>query len=160
MLRHRTLTIRHLPGSHSNKTIATCLIEVLEEFEIYSKIRAMTLDNARNVLHVSEIVNKKLNITTIQFGCGCHIINLIVKKVLKLTAVDVDEILNEVGDNDTWALNVENSATLINSFENLIKKCRKIASTFHMSTQLNESLIKVQKEMTHLSNKKNSRDRT
>ena len=85
MLRHRTLTIRQLIGSHSNETIATCLVEVIEEFEISAKIRAMTLDNARNVLNVSELVNKKLNVKTIQFGCACHIINLIVKKVLKIT---------------------------------------------------------------------------
>ena len=81
MLRHRTLTIRLLNGIHSNETIASCLLEVLREFDIVSKVTAMTLDNAKNCIHVSSIVNQKHNLKTVQFGCACHIINLIVKKV-------------------------------------------------------------------------------
>ena len=60
-LRNRTLTIRHLPGSHSNETIANCFIDVLTEFDIASKLRCMTLDNAKNCIHVGEIVNYGFN---------------------------------------------------------------------------------------------------
>jgi len=50
----------------------------------------------------------------------CHIINLIAKKVLKITEVDIDDILNEIEDDDSWALTIENSDNLITIFINLI----------------------------------------
>ena len=153
-LRHRTLTIRHLPGSHSNETIANSLIQVLKEFEIVSMIRGMTLDNAKNCIHVSEIVNNKLKLTTIQFGCGCHIINLIVKKVLNLTSVSLEQLLEDGDDTDTWTVDIENSEQLINRFQFLIKKLRNIASTFHRSNQLNEALAKAQTDLDHLEKQK------
>jgi hypothetical protein len=155
-LRHRTLTIRHLPGAHSNETIANCFIDVLTEFDIASKLRCMTLDNAKNCIHVGEIVNSKLRIQTVQFGCGCHIINLIVKKVLKLTAVNLEQVLDD--DVDDWSVEMENSQQLISRFQFLIKKLRNIASTFHRSNQLNEALAKAQKEIAHLEKKFRSDD--
>ena len=152
-LKHRTLTIRLLPGSHSNETIAGCLAGVLAEFDITSKVRAMTLDNARNCIHVSDTINKKLNLNSVQFSCGCHIINLIVKKVLALTSINLEKLYDEDED-DEWVLRIDNSEVIINRFKELIKKCRHIASKFHQSNQMNESLAKAQSSLPHLTQRK------
>ena len=153
MLRHRTLTIRLLQGIHSNETIASCLLEVLREFDIVSKVTAMTLDNAKNCIHVSSVVNKKHNLTTVQFGCACHIINLIVKKVLMVTTINIDQVFDEY-DDDSWQIRGANSEALIDRFRGLVKKCRSIASAFHRSTQMNESLANAQEQLPHLGKQK------
>ena len=153
MLRHRTLTIRLLQGIHSNETIANCLMEVLCEFNIEKKTTAMTLDNAKNCIHVSSVVNRKYNLTTVQFGCACHIINLIVKKVLNITSINVDQVFDDY-DDDNWQIRGENTEVLIERFRFLVKKCRNIASTFHRSNQLNESLANAQELLPHLEKQK------
>ena len=103
-------------------------------------------------MHIGSLVKKKLKLTTVQFGCGCHIINLIVKKVLVLTAISLEKVVDN--DSDNWSLTMENSGELIKRFQFMIKKSRNIASAFHQSHQMNESLAIAQSNMPHLQRKK------
>ena len=78
-----------MPGSHTAETISESLLEVLNEFELSNKIVSIVADNAKNGLKGTQIVNTYFNNSgiaahlVVQFGCVCHIINLIVKKLTK-----------------------------------------------------------------------------
>ena len=56
---------------------------------------------------VSDTINQNLKISTIQFGCGCHIINLIVKKVLALTSISLEKLYDQYEDDDEWVVRID-----------------------------------------------------
>jgi hypothetical protein len=47
-LQHRTLCVRHLPGSHSSALISEILVEILKDFGITKKLEGIGADNTRN----------------------------------------------------------------------------------------------------------------
>ena len=100
---------------------------------------------ASNVRGVADYLNKQAyGYFLVHFGCACHVINLIVQKLLGKTMAE--GVALEIEENENFTYNSENSST-ITKFQNLVKKCREIASVFHKSTQLNELLKEKQKEL-------------
>ena len=146
-MKHRTLTVRHLPCSHTAETISECLLSVLSDFGLNEKLFAIVADNAKNGLKIASIVNAHFKTNKIQaflvlqFGCVCHIINLIVKK---LTAKTLESAAEAESDK---VIDFQDSSNAIQDFVALIKKCRDIASAFNRATQLNELLKIKQKEL-------------
>lgn len=144
---NRTLTISHLPGSHTGENISEALYKTLEEWNILDNVLGVCADNARNMKNIAknvvELIKKKQSkVRNIyQIGCVAHIINLIVKKINKYTKQVSTE--SEKGEEDEEMVNVnldEVETNIVKNFKTLIEKCRKIASLFHQSTQVSEIL--------------------
>ena len=120
-------------------------MEVLTEYSLTSKVIAIVADNAANCLKVAGYLSKKTNsLLLIQFSCACHIINLIVKKLVENTMEEAVEKEND----ENFQFSSQNEAKIvIKKFVGLIEKCRNITRVFHQSSQLNELLREKQNEL-------------
>ena len=113
------MTVRHLPGSHTNENIATCVVQVLKEYNIdASKINGIVTDNASNCRRIGNLIAAQFNRTNtdiIHIGCNAHVLNLIVKS----TNEDFSniEVLHEDDDEDS----TDTSSLLNASDQNMLK---------------------------------------
>jgi hypothetical protein len=135
--------------------ISESLIEILKDFGITQKLVGIVADNARNCLKIGSIVTEKFSsfgltgVLITQFSCVCHVINLIVKKLVSKT---MGEALESEGHEsleavDEYEFDDVSYGDLVKLYSNLIKKCRNICTAFNHATQLNEALVKKQKEL-------------
>lgn len=79
------LSIRHLIGGHSSENLASFLKQIIEEYEIFSKIRFCVTDNAFNIIKALDIIKIK------GIRCIGHILHLVVTSALQ----SIKKILNK-----------------------------------------------------------------
>ena len=103
-------------GSHTGEKIAGAIKSVLDEYNIFNKVRTMTGNNCTNMIDAAKV----LKIPYIR--CFAHVLNRVIVTTLKNLKINFEN-----GDGNE-----------------LIVKCRKLVSGFNHSTQLNEKLIEDQ----------------
>ena len=140
-IRHRKLAVQHLPGSHCYDNVADALDNIFLSFGIAAKLVAIVTDNAANVRSVGRVLNARLGFAIVHFGCACHVINLIVKKLLGKTMEEVIDL--EIEEGEYFEYHSGNQVA-IGNFKALVKKCRDITPSYHKSTQLHELLTEQQ----------------
>jgi hypothetical protein len=155
-LNHRTLSVRHLPGSHTGTLISESLIEILKDFGITTKLVGIVADNAKNCLKIGTIVTEKFSafgisgVLITQFSCLCHVINLIVKKLVSKTMGEALELEGEEAieslENE-FEFEERTHRDIVKLYNDLINKCRNICTAFNHATQLYEALLKKQNEL-------------
>lgn len=89
-LKNSVLDIDKLPRPHTAKNIATRIFEILEDFDIYSKVRTLTTDAGKNMINSVEelgILGKKFYTNTpndiTHIPCAAHQLNRIVNSGLE-----------------------------------------------------------------------------
>ncbi|CAG8631490.1 4121_t:CDS:2, partial [Scutellospora calospora] len=82
-LQHFVLDIFHFKRSHTGKIIADKLYNLLEEFEIETKVIALTTDNSSNMISAANFLQDKLT-DFCHYRCIAHILNLVVSAGLNL----------------------------------------------------------------------------
>lgn len=92
----KTVLISLLPtyGNHTGEEQARCLLAVLKDYQITTKVGYFMADNATNNDRAIEVLKNDLNIEPHKqrLRCACHILNLVVKAMLY--GVDSDCIDN------------------------------------------------------------------
>ncbi|CAG8453427.1 3191_t:CDS:1 [Scutellospora calospora] len=113
-LQHFVLDIFQFKGSHTGEIIADKIYNLLEEFEIETKVISLTTDNGANMISAANYLQDKLNSNNFcHYRCIAHILNLVVLAGL-------------------------------NNLENPIKKLRKLIKTIRKSTKIFEDLKNIE----------------
>ena len=129
ILKSISLGVKRVCGSHNAETLAEAIKSMCEDFNIFSKVRSMTGDNATYMINAAKI----LKIPYI--SCFAHVLNRVIVTTLKNLKINFEN-----GDGNE-----------------LISKCRKLVGGFNHSTQLTEKLLEDQrksKEQSQASNEK------
>jgi hypothetical protein len=110
----------------------------LKDFGITTKLVGIVADNTKNCLKIGTIVTEKFSsfgisgVLVTQFSCLCHVINLIVKKLVSKT---MGEALELVGEEAIESLENEyefedkTQRDIVKVHTELINKCRNITAT-------------------------------
>lgn len=165
---NRTLTIKHLPGSHTGELLRDTLLVIFNEWNITKKIVAIVSDNASNVKKIAFLLNESLNQNTekltkiYQIGWAAHILNLIVQNVGKISnQTNVTRNSNSLSsqisfpdeeeecsdDFVTKLVLTEDEFNMLENYKNITEKCRKIAAVFHQSSVLADILREKQQAL-------------
>jgi hypothetical protein len=78
-LKHFTLEITQITGSHTGAAICDLINNLLEEFNLKEKILSITTDNGSNMVKACQLLKDDLKLTApnfVHFRCICHILNL------------------------------------------------------------------------------------
>ena len=102
---HALLGLRRLYGAHTGENQSKLVFEILQEFDLLTKVGYFTLDNARNNDKALSCLAILLNNVGVSFDpvesrlrCLGHIINLVVKVFLYGTDLEVD--MNNIHSDD------------------------------------------------------------
>jgi hypothetical protein len=71
-MKHRTLCVREVPGSHTGPNNANVLEFVIKEFDLVKKVVGLTMDNAPNMTMAGKILEEDRKLIEIFIGCMCH----------------------------------------------------------------------------------------
>jgi len=85
-LKHFTLEITQITGSHTGAAICEFISNLLEEFNLKEKILSITTDNGSNMVAACRLLKNDLESTAPNFvhcRCVCHILNLAVSAGIK-----------------------------------------------------------------------------
>ncbi|OXA48268.1 putative AC9 transposase [Folsomia candida] len=107
-LQIRVLDLLELEGSHTGERLAVSFMDLLDEYEISSKILGVTADNAGNMNTFAEALERKLKRRGIQFTqennrirCLAHIVNLICQAAIdKLEKIACEQAMEVDSDPD------------------------------------------------------------
>jgi hypothetical protein len=77
ILKSISLGVKRVCGSHNAETLAEAIKSMCEDFNIFSKVRSMTGDNATNMINAAKI----LKIPYI--SCFAHVLNRVIVTTLK-----------------------------------------------------------------------------
>ncbi|CAB4443300.1 unnamed protein product [Rhizophagus irregularis] len=87
-LKHFTLEVLRITGSHTGNAIYEILNKLLEDFDLKQKIISITTDNGSNMVVACRLLKNDFDVQTpaldfIHSRCICHILNLAVNAGLK-----------------------------------------------------------------------------
>ena len=113
-LKHFTLDIFRIKGSHTGQLIADEIYKVLVEFNLENKAISITTDNATNVVASTRILKTKFQYDFIHFRCIAHILNLVVTSGLDVINIQIKKLRKLIKT-------IKKSSKMIEELENLAK---------------------------------------
>ena len=115
ILRHFTLDIFKIKGSHTGQAIADEIYKILLEFGLEHKAIAITTDNASNMISSARYLKVKFeNNTFIHYRCVAHVLNIIVTTGLEVIKEPIKKLRKLVKL-------IRKSAKILEELENLAK---------------------------------------
>ena len=141
-----TICIQHLPGSHNSDNLHETLSKIFEEWEIENLVKFVVTDNGKDIC---KAIKKRSYV--VHLRCMGHLLNLIVRKVVQKKKNDLPDFLSQFEDEENEQedeiansfLN-DDELEILSSFQELIKKCKKIAIIFNSSNLAADVLRKLQ----------------
>ena len=142
-----TICIQHLPGSHNGDNLNETLSKIFEEWEIENLVKFIVTDNGKDIC---KAIKKSTRV--IHIRCMGHLLNLIVRKVVQKQKNDLPDLLSQLEDDEDNEKDDEIEDNFLNQeelenisiFQELIKKCKKIAIIFSSSNLAADVLRKLQ----------------
>ena len=138
-----TICIDHLTGSHNGSNLNEKLISKFEEWNIFENVRFIVTDNGKDIC---KAVSLSENVGHIR--CMGHLLNLMVRKIIKKDKYEVKDAYSHFEDEDNEEDNDEQEAELIqetylsslnkeniNEFQFLIKKMQENSACFSFIKQ-------------------------
>ncbi|CAG8842323.1 32534_t:CDS:1, partial [Racocetra persica] len=115
-LQHFVLDIFQFKGSHTGQLIADKIYNLLEEFQIETKIIGLTTDNAANMIFAANYLQDKLILNNFcHYRCIAHILNLVVSAGLNLldnSIKKLGKLIKIICKSTKFLEDLENLATL------------------------------------------------
>ena len=156
-------------GKHTTENMTEALLAVIKQFNLEEKLVGLTTDNAKNCLGIGAKLMSILNSPASQgskpkelwhLSCVAHILNLIVKKLnasFNIGENENDDLLSESNneyfedndDDDELVRHIKlttNEDGYLDTYKQVVAKCRNIATSVHQCHLLAECLENKQKE--------------
>ena len=105
-------------GSHTSLSMSTVLLNLINKFDLSSKILGLTTDNASSMIATGKSMTTKLklmnNYDFTHYRCGAHILNIAVQHGLQVCDQSVDKVRKFMNK-------VKNSNKLLEDFKKIFK---------------------------------------
>jgi hypothetical protein len=99
-LKNLTLDVIHLEDHHTGNVIADKVFNLLDEFNLTTKVLSFTTDNASNMLKFGEVLIDLLQVYSnhhiMHIRCAAHILNIAVQHGLEIVSNEVVKLRNYV----------------------------------------------------------------